>query len=194
MILEGLWQHTVSPIQALRGLQDSLQQLLSAPERMADLDWTNTCYLAQVQSWRQADAGPRHPARARDLYAALHPSQPLPATTVPPQLSPALRQTLHDVLRNYLTRRLLNFNLWQAQTLTLFQFLCFQGLSLLSIQTELLTGAHDDVQTLLATITRFEARVSQNPDWFARYRFNQWDEQTCLDALRDATEFDLCLP
>jgi len=210
LLLEGIWQHSISPVRCLAGSVFSLKQISANPLFLTDLDLLSQLYHGQVQAWRQ-DTGPKAPrwSECLELFAVLDPFR-APALErflaklkeggrLPFAVSESERQHLGAVVRNYLTRRLLNLNPLQAKGLTLFQFAFLQAFSLLAVQVQALCLAWYSErrltpEILVAALNQVETAVLQNPAWFDRHRMNQLDTATCLDAITVATTLDLCLP
>jgi len=208
LLLEGIWQHSISAVRSLRGCLKGLQILNSEPDSLQTEAGITQLYLEQVNHWRSdIHVYPTRWEEAIDLFSALNPF-PSPALErflkqlqkgLPYEISESLRAQIGEVLRNYLTRRLLNLNPYQAKGLTLFQFVFLQAYSLLAVQIQALALGWYDTQVLKpehlrAAINQFETAALQNPAWFDRHQLEALDEATCLAAIRAATCLDLSLP
>lgn len=209
LLLEGLWQHSISPSRCLEGSLYGLKILLKNPTTLCDPSALARLYGEQVHHWRQDQSPPGLlPASSLDLFAALNPFpesewngflkslQARPDMHIPRQTRFQIR--LREILRNYLTNRLLNFNPMQAQRLTLFQFVFLQAFCLLSVQLEALRQSWSQqrplgTEQILQALMRVEVLLSQNPAWFSSHALAQYDEKTCLDAIQSACRLDLCL-
>jgi Fe-S-cluster containining protein len=210
LLLEGVWQHSISPVRCLLGSVQALQEIAKEPNSLTDIELLNQLYLKQVAFWRE-DTGLKrlNLNECIDLFSALDPFQ-APALErflakikssnhLPIEVKDSDRQLMATVLRNYLTRRLLNLNPLQAKELSLFQFVFLQAFSLLAIQVQALClswyGSRQlTLENLVSAINQVETAILQNPAWFDRHHFNKIDSDTCLAAIRAATRLDLCLP